>query len=117
MQTEMKKKDGTPDRRYFPNHVRKKKRKQIILHGLCQCESCKRYRKKNGGNLVYMDPPYHKTGNLYSGKQWKDVDFVRLRNSFHELSISGLSRKKVKELVITNIPDDRLRKVMGIKIE
>ena len=142
MQTEMKKKDGTPDKRYFPNHVRKKKRKQIILHGICQCESCKRYRKKNGGSLVYMDPPYHKTGNLYSRKQWKDVDFVRLRNSFHELSISGhsvilsmsdtpfirelfkgynikkldslsnLSRKKVKELVITNIPDNRLKKLI-----
>ena len=135
-------KDGTSDRRYFPNHVRKKKRKQIILHGLCQCESCKRYRKKNGGSLVYMDPPYHKTGKLYDKKQWKDVDFVRLRNSFHELSISGhsvilsmsdtpfirelfkgynikqidsmrsMNHKKVKELVITNILDNRLKKLI-----
>lgn len=124
-----------------------RKRRLIVLHGICQCERCRKYRKKNEGNFVYMDPPYHKTGNLYSSKQWKDVDFVRLRNKFHELSISGNSvmlsmsdtpfirelfkgynireidslhsirHKKVKELLITNFSDEKLKEVIKKEIK
>ena len=105
-----------------------------------------KYRRKNEGDFVYMDPPYHKTGNLYDKKQWKDVDFVKLRNEFHELSISGYSvmlsmsdtpfirelfkgynirqidslhairHKKVKELIITNFSDGELKKVIRREI-
>ena len=147
MKTRNLKKDGTPDRRYYPNHVRKKKRKQII-HGICQCKSCKAIREKHGkGSLIYMDPPYHWVSNLYGTKAWKEIDFVKLRNHFHYLncvgfkvilsmsdtpfirelfvgyniksleSVSGLSRKKVKELIITSYNDLQLRKVIKGKIK
>lgn len=147
MKTRNLKKDGTPDRRFFPNHVRKKKRKIIIIHGICQCESCKKYRKKNEGSLIYMDPPYHGVSNLYGTKAWKEIDFVRLRNHFHYLncvgfkvilsmsdtpfirelfkgynikslkSFSGVSRKKVKDLIITTFNDVQLKKVIRGKIK
>ena len=88
-----KKKDGTPDKRFYPNHIRKKKspKKPIILHGICQCKSCKAIRKKNNKKeLIYMDPPYHRASpNLYGTSPWKEVDFVKLRNDFHELSCLG----------------------------
>ena len=138
----MKKKDGTPDKRYYPNHVRKKKRKPIIIHGICQCESCKKIRKKNEKDIVYMDPPYHGVPNLYGTKAWKEIDFVKMRNSFHEtcclgftviLSMSdtpfirelfrgynmedigyfsGVNKKKTKELIITNLSYDQLKKLI-----
>ena len=65
--------------------------KKIRLHGICQCESCKKIREKNSKKaLIYLDPPYHGASpNLYGSAPWKDVDFVKLRNEFHELTLFG----------------------------
>lgn len=120
-------------------------KKEIIIHGICQCGQCKKIRKGNEKDLIYMDPPYHGVSNLYGTKAWKEIDFVRLRNHFHEMccigykviltmsdtpfirelfrgysirgfdSLSGLSRKKVKELVITNLPDIQLKALIKEK--
>lgn len=69
----------------------KNKKEPIELHGICQCKSCKAIRKKNNKKqLIYMDPPYHQTDpRLYTVSPWKEVDFVKLRNDFHELSCLG----------------------------
>ena len=125
---------------------KKRKTKPIFIHGICQCESCIKIRKKNEKNLIYMDPPYHGVKNLYGTKAWKEIDFVRLRNRFHLdccagykviLSMSDtpfirelfmgynikeikvlqdMSHKKVRELIITNFRDDQLKKAMKAKI-
>ena len=118
--------------------------KKIELHGICQCKSCKIIRKKNNKKqLIYMDPPYHGVkSKLYTGKVWDEVDFVKLRNHFHELSCAGykvmlsmsdtlfirelfkgynikeiklthdLTHKKGMELMITNYDDLQLKKVI-----
>ncbi len=122
-----------------------KKKKPIIIHGICQCSSCVKIREGNKDfGLIYMNPPYHKTGNLYGTKQWKEIDFVKLRNNFHELcclghkvilsmsdtpfikelfrgynikeidfSYQANQRKKVTELIITNLSDKEIK--VGMK--
>ena len=90
-----------------------------------------------------MDPPYYGVNaNALYGKKWKEIDYVKLRNNFHEMSCLGfqviltmsdeplirelfkgynikklpsysaVSHKKTKELVITNMPDELLKKAM-----
>lgn len=121
------------------------KKKKIIIHGICQCKSCKAIRKPNEKDLIYLDPPYHGVFNLYNSKPMKEIDFVRLRNFFHEMNcfgfkvilsmsdtpfirelfkgynikslkgFSGISRKNMNELIITNYDDLQLKKLIRKK--
>lgn len=126
-----------------------KKKPIQIIHGICQCDSCKKIREGNKNKFrIYMDPPYHEANpKLYSTTTWKEIDFVKLRNSFHELSCAGhsvilsmsdtpfirelfkgynikivklthdLTHKKVNELLITTLNDDKLEKIMDATIK
>lgn len=115
------------------------KKEPIIIHGICQCESCKKIRKGKRKEVIYLDPPYHGVSNLYGTKAWTDVDFVKLRNHFHLLAMagytvilsmsdtelirelfkgynireieysSGLKKEKTRELLITNLYDEELK--------
>ncbi len=130
--------------------MKKKKstrRKKVILHGICQCKRCIKMRKGNRGTVIFMDPPYYKVKNLYGTKQWKEIDFVKLRNEFHELcafgysviltlnddpfirelfrgynikemkTYSGCNRKKIGELIITNLYNEELKKLTNKPLE
>ncbi len=123
----------------------RKNKEVMVVHGICQCESCKKIRGKNKNEgLIYMDPPYHGASpNLYGTKPWTEVDFVKLRNDFHELACLGFKiilsmsdtpfirelfrgynikemkfvyqanqRKKVTELLITNMWDEEIKEAM-----
>jgi len=73
---------------------RKKKKEKIIIHGICQCESCKKMREKNRKNIISINSVIRRVMEHQSGKKY-----------------SGVSRKKVDELIITNLYDEELKRI------
>lgn len=60
------KKDGTPDRRYFPNHVKKKKKRKYITTGH---RNIRRLLKQNKGtSTTDFINKYHKNKGIWSNK-------------------------------------------------